>query len=86
MDSPNNMMKVLCPVTNEKTSKTYWVRIGNAFINRDQSINVYLDAYPSNGRLQLRELDERDLSRGRDRDADAEAGASAVATNDAMPF
>jgi len=82
MDSQNKMMKVLCPITNEKTSKTWWMRIGDAYTNRDGSTNVYLNAYPSNGRLQIRELDERDLERMRDRSADADAGAAA----DGLPF
>lgn len=32
-----------------------WVKVGIAFLNRDASINVVLDALPINGRLQLRE-------------------------------
>jgi hypothetical protein len=45
----------------EKNGKTWWLRIGTAFINADGSTNVYLDAYPTNGKLQIRDLDERDL-------------------------
>jgi hypothetical protein len=51
--------KVLCPM--EKNGKTFWLRIGSAFINGDGSTNVYLDAYPTNGKLQIRDLDERDF-------------------------
>ena len=51
--------KVLCPM--EKNGKTFWLRIGTAFINNDGSTNVYLDAYPTNGKLQIRDLTERDL-------------------------
>lgn len=54
--------KVLCPM--EKNGKTFWLRIGTAFINADGSTNVYLDAYPTNGKLQIRELDEKDLNKG----------------------
>ena len=50
-------MKVLCPM--ESKGKTNWVRIGSAFRNADGSINVYLDAYPANGKLMIRELDDR---------------------------
>ena len=35
--------------------KKWWVKIGAAFINRDQSINVFLDAMPTNGTLHIRE-------------------------------
>ena len=54
------MMKVISPVEN-KDGKTFWLRVGNAFLNKDGSTNVYLNAYPANGKLQIRELDEEDL-------------------------
>jgi hypothetical protein len=31
-----------------------WVKVGIAFMNRDNSIHVVLDALPTNGKLQLR--------------------------------
>lgn len=31
-----------------------WTRIGAAFVNRDGSINVYLDALPVDGKLHIR--------------------------------
>ena len=37
------------------TEKGRWTRIGIGFVNRDNSINVVLDALPLNGRLQIRE-------------------------------
>ena len=88
MDSQNRtMLKVLCPVENEKKNKTYWMRVGTAFVNRDGSTNVYLDAYPSNGKLQIRELDERDLNRDADRSrAGTSVGASMGVTADGVPF
>jgi len=55
----SNRKKVLCPIQN-KSGKTYWMRIGAAFENRDGSWNVHLDALPQNGKLQIRDLDERD--------------------------
>lgn len=51
--------KVLCPVTG-KDNKTYWMRLGVAYVNKDNSINVYLDASPYNGKLQIRDFDDRD--------------------------
>ena len=59
MEQRSTMMKVLSPVEN-KNGKTFWIRIGSAFLNRDGSTNVYLNAYPTSGKLQIRELDERD--------------------------
>lgn len=38
----------------EPSDKDRWLRIGIGFINRDDSINVVLDALPVNGRLHLR--------------------------------
>ena len=35
--------------------KDRWTRIGIGFVNRDNSINVILDAVPLNGRLQIRD-------------------------------
>ena len=32
-----------------------WMRVGVAFINRDQSLNVILDAIPMSGKLHIRE-------------------------------
>ena len=32
-----------------------WIRVGTAFTNRDTSINVRLDAIPTNGTLHIRD-------------------------------
>jgi hypothetical protein len=39
----------------------FWMRCGTASVNRDDSINVYLDVIPQQWRFTLRELDEEDL-------------------------
>lgn len=36
-------------------AKERWTRIGIGFVNRDNSINVVLDAMPLNGRFQIRD-------------------------------
>lgn len=41
-----------------KASAT-WIRAGSAFVNRDGSMNVYLDVLPIEGRLHVREAAER---------------------------
>lgn len=56
--SRSTMLKVLCPVEG-RNGKTFWIRVGNAFVNRDGSTNIYLNAYPLSGKLQLRALDDR---------------------------
>lgn len=32
-----------------------WCRIGTAFVNKDESLNVFLDALPLDGKLHCRE-------------------------------
>jgi hypothetical protein len=44
--------------------KSFWLRVGTAFENRDGSLNVYLDAIPINGRLQIREYQPDDEREG----------------------
>ena len=39
--------------------KAVWMRLGVAYVNQDQSINVYLDAIPYERKLQIREEDVR---------------------------
>jgi hypothetical protein len=42
-------------VISERSNKSYWNRIGVAFVNSDGSINVKLDAVPVSGELQIRD-------------------------------
>ena len=37
------------------TKKTTWVKLGNAFVNHDGSLNGYLDAMPVNGKIHIRD-------------------------------
>lgn len=46
-------------ITEHVAGKPRWVTIGIAFLNRDQSINVFLDAFPKDGKIQLRDRNER---------------------------
>lgn len=46
----------------ERSGKSYWVRIGTAFTNKDGSETVYLDALPVNGRMQIRTVEARNGS------------------------
>lgn len=75
------MFKVMCPIE-RKDGSTFWMRVGTGFPNKDLSINLYLDALPTNQKLQLREMDEEDLApKGRRRDDGAPAR-----TRDELPF
>jgi hypothetical protein len=65
--------KVLCPIEG-RDGKKFWMRVGNAWINKDGSMNVWLSAYPVNGgQLQIRDLDENDLARREESAARREA-------------
>lgn len=39
----------------ERRKTTIWVRAGNAWVNKDGSLNLYLDVLPLEGRLHVRE-------------------------------
>jgi hypothetical protein len=39
----------------ERDGKSFWIKIGAAFTNRDGSETVLLDALPVNAKLQIRE-------------------------------
>jgi hypothetical protein len=59
------MFKVIVPMERREGGH-FWMRLGSAFTNKDDSINVYLDALPLAGKdgkvkLQIRELTEEDL-------------------------
>ena len=85
------MYKVLSPIE-KRGGGHYWMRMGSAFRNKDNSINVYLDAIPkgSEWKFTLRELDEEDL-----RKREAHGGTSttlglgiggAASSTDQVPF
>jgi hypothetical protein len=44
-------------------SKTYWNKAGQAFVNRDGSVNVRLDLFP-NVDLQIRDLSTKKHPKG----------------------
>jgi len=39
----------------DEPDKSIWTRIGVAFVNKDQSLNVLLEAFPLDGKLHIRE-------------------------------
>jgi hypothetical protein len=38
---------------------SFWVRAGSAFVNKDGSLNVFLDVLPIDGKLHVREAGEK---------------------------
>jgi hypothetical protein len=81
------MFKVMCPVEKKNGGGTYWVRLGTGFKNKDnKSINVYLDATPTNtNQITLFEFDEEDLRR-REHRGDGLHPAPQSNQADALPF
>lgn len=64
----DNKVKIAYTVVERnKDGRKFWVRVGAAFVNRDGSLNVRLDAMPVNGELQIRDYqprEARDLASG----------------------
>lgn len=60
------MFKVITPIDKRDGGK-YWMRVGSGYTNKDDSINIYLEAIPlAHGKevtLQLRELTDEDFRR-----------------------
>lgn len=87
--SPKNK-RVAYTIVERTEGKSFWVRVGTAFENRDGSLNVVLDAIPVNGRLQIREYppdDERDNSSSHGaRNANGASGSSGDRATGRKPF
>ena len=54
-----NKMKAVYTIV-ERGEKSFWTRIGVAYVNRDGSLNIKLDAVPVNGTLHVRDWTSRD--------------------------
>ena len=91
------MFKVLSAIKKHNSDGSYWMRVGTAFVNKDGSINVYLDATPKTMELTLFEYDENDLRKREERDANGSPNGgprlgapyrapTPAQTNDAVPF
>ena len=70
------MWKVICPVEKKDGTGTHWARLGVAYGNKDESINLYLDSLPLNGKLQLREWTEEELRERDQRRASSQSRSS----------
>jgi hypothetical protein len=55
----SSKMKIVY-VISERNGKSYWNRIGVAFVNNDGSINAKLDAIPVSGELQIRDYSAKE--------------------------
>lgn len=80
--SERKVYKVVAPIE-KRGGGQFWLRCGSAMVNRDNSINVYLDAMPKDLKFTLRELDEEDLRR---RDEARAAAASRTGGAPSFPL
>ena len=89
--------KVLAAIPKHDGSGEWFMKVGSGYTNRDESINLYIDAIPVGQagkglRLQIRELDANDLARREAYRANstAPAGTSAsgppASANESIPF
>jgi len=54
----NGRSKAVFAIT-ERGDKSYWTRVGVAYVNKDGSITCRLDALPVSGTLQVRDDEAR---------------------------
>ena len=57
MEGERKWKAVYTIVDKGQEKRAFWLRIGTAFINRDLSMTVKLDAAPLNGSLHIRDYD-----------------------------
>ena len=69
MNAQSKQMKTVFTVVERGPGKTFWTRVGVGFVNNDGSINLRLDAIPTNGTLQVRDYEPRDDTRRGDNEA-----------------
>ena len=66
-----NRMKIAYVIT-QRNDRNFWNRVGVAFVNKDGSINVKLEAVPVSGEIQIRDYQPKDelasTGRGQSRD------------------
>ena len=53
----SDKIKDVFTIIEHEGDKAVWIKIGTAFVNRDESITVSLNALPINGRLHIRSGD-----------------------------
>jgi hypothetical protein len=63
MNMDQSKMKIAYVITQRGTQK-YWTRVGVAFVNKDGSLNVKLEAIPVTGELHVRDYVPREDGAG----------------------
>lgn len=59
MENKTKTIKDVFTIRETSIKESRWVKIGVAFVNKDGSLNVILDALPVNGELHIRDRKEK---------------------------
>lgn len=76
------VFKVLCPIERANGTGVWWMKCGSAYGNKDDSINIYIEAIPIAGltkeglKVQLRELTDEELRERAEKKASYSSRAS----------
>lgn len=60
---PSDVLDVFNVIEGKDGGQDRWVKVGNAYMNKDGSINAYLDVFPRDGKLQIRNRRTTDANR-----------------------
>lgn len=60
MDNKRSYKHVFMVEKSNDGERSFWTRVGVAFVNKDNSLTVELNAIPLSGRLQIRDPKSRD--------------------------
>ncbi|HAA58290.1 MAG TPA: hypothetical protein DCE42_26240 [Myxococcales bacterium] len=55
---PDRARKAVYTIVESKSGKSIWTKLGIAYVNRDHSLNVFLEGFPVNGQLHIRDFPE----------------------------
>jgi len=64
--SNSKKAKAVFTISSNGEGKKFWHRIGVAFVNKDESLTVKLDALPVNAELHIRDFPEREDAEARE--------------------
>ncbi len=60
MNAQSKQLKTVYTVVERGPNKSFWTKVGIGSVNHDGSINLRLDALPTNGTLQIRDYEPRE--------------------------
>ena len=52
--------KEVFSIIKREGKENYWLKVGIAFVNKDGSLNVLLNAFPLNAELHIRDAEPQD--------------------------